>query len=473
MNPSTAPTPPLSALHQALDACQTYAPTYDGLYSNHLPMALHAAWQLGADAQRLQAQLAHDTPELQPLPELSAAQPLDDWREGLGQAQAYAALRASLQQKIAQEGPDAVLRQCLVPLLGSAHSTAFHGLIRTAHAWESAHLGELASALAAWACDWAPLPQGQTPQQSMPLQAWWAAVCAELGEFQAEQNMIQTRMEAATQAPLYQGLAEAAQAQGSLAQLCQALQGRSLTLYVQTGNFTVLHLLTATRALRVLLPWVEASAALDAHLQAVWLRSALAALMASGVARARPLPEAPSPLPDWPVLRAAALAQYDEHTLKLVHCGWQEDARQSDPRWRQAAALRLWGEARCAPPPLDDLDHIHVQVRDRAQAERWYAQALGLTADAQLLHWAPNGGPLTLRNASGQIKLALFEHAAPTPGATVALRVSPTAYAQWRARLQATPGLAVEEEDHGLSQSLYFQDPDGNAYEITCYGRTA
>ena len=33
------------------------------------------------------------------------------------------------------------------------------------------------------------------------------------------------------------------------------------------------------------------------------------------------------------------------------------------------------------PPSLDRIDHIHVQVADRARAERWYAEVLGLTND--------------------------------------------------------------------------------------------
>ena len=37
-------------------------------------------------------------------------------------------------------------------------------------------------------------------------------------------------------------------------------------------------------------------------------------------------------------------------------------------------------------PNLQDIDHIHVLVADRAAAERWYAQALGLHRIVELRH---------------------------------------------------------------------------------------
>jgi hypothetical protein len=45
--------------------------------------------------------------------------------------------------------------------------------------------------------------------------------------------------------------------------------------------------------------------------------------------------------PDWPSLHGAALAQRDEHVIKLVHACWQEDVLAPDPRWREVAALSL------------------------------------------------------------------------------------------------------------------------------------
>ncbi|WP_022980887.1 questin oxidase family protein, partial [Ideonella sp. B508-1] len=88
-----------------------------------------------------------------------------------------------------------------------------------------------------------------------------------------------------------------------------ALQG-----YALSGDFTVLHLVTGLRAVRVLLPWLPPQT--DASV--LW-RVAVAGWLAAPLHRAVPraLP-APDTLPDWPALRAAACAQDDDHVIKLV-----------------------------------------------------------------------------------------------------------------------------------------------------------
>ena len=120
------------------------------------------------------------------------------------------------------------------------------------------------------------------------------------------------------------------------------------------------------------------------------------------------------------------------------------------------------------PPSLERIDHIHVHVADRARAERWYAEVLGLSRMAALESWA-SGGPLTLADASGAIHLALFERAPEPSRSTVAFGVAAADFVAWRRHLESRLGRSVEPVDHRLAWSLYFADPDGNPYEITTY----
>src|SRR5262245_35551875 len=112
------------------------------------------------------------------------------------------------------------------------------------------------------------------------------------------------------------------------------------------------------------------------------------------------------------------------------------------------------------PPPIEAFDHIHVYVADRAAAEQWYRDVLGFTRTPELAVWASGGGPLTLQNASGSVHLALFERPRQNNRATIALRVSGTQFAQWLAHLRGALDGNVTVEDHELSVSLYFKDPD-------------
>jgi len=120
-------------------------------------------------------------------------------------------------------------------------------------------------------------------------------------------------------------------------------------------------------------------------------------------------------------------------------------------------------------PALRGVDHVHVFVQERSAAERWYAAVLGLTRTKEREFWAADGGPLTLQDATGTVHIALFERPHQDTRSTIALRVSGREFQSWRAHLQSIPGLQVAQQDHEVSVSLYFADPDGNPYEITSY----
>lgn len=123
------------------------------------------------------------------------------------------------------------------------------------------------------------------------------------------------------------------------------------------------------------------------------------------------------------------------------------------------------------PPPspaLHGIDHLHVFVTDRPAATAWYARVLGMMPIAELARWAVDGGPLTIRDAADRVHLALFERPRQPNRATIALRIAAGDWPAWQAHLgrQQVPSTF---EDHGESWSIYFADPDGNPYELTCY----
>lgn len=124
-------------------------------------------------------------------------------------------------------------------------------------------------------------------------------------------------------------------------------------------------------------------------------------------------------------------------------------------------------------PTLERVDHIHVFVSDRAASEQWYANVMGFRRVSELEFWAADGGPLTIANQSGTIHLALFERPAQKSRSTIALAADVTQFLAWRAHLNESLARSIEPVDHQMSWSLYFNDPDGNPYEITSYDYAA
>jgi catechol 2,3-dioxygenase-like lactoylglutathione lyase family enzyme len=122
---------------------------------------------------------------------------------------------------------------------------------------------------------------------------------------------------------------------------------------------------------------------------------------------------------------------------------------------------------------LDGIDHIAINVRDVERSVRWYCDILGLER-----RYADVWGSQPAVVGIGTTSLALFPvegpNPQPRPGRDVitmrhiAFRASRSNFEQAIAELQAR-GITPEIQDHQISQSVYFNDPDGHEIEITTY----
>ena len=310
-----APPPPraapasLAQLHHLLDAGQALSATYRGSLSNHLPMAQQALLELGASAERLQAWTeAHET-QLEPRCTARPARVVTD--DDLGRPDSDAAWRAHFTARIADIGAAATLREALPRLLDGAGAIAFHGLIRTGHAVLAGHDGELATGLAHWAAHLLPL--STTDGAALELTDWLHALMKRPRPGYPPGSLITGRMQAWGASPGFAAVA------GRLRHGPDTLRDLALLAartYAATGNFTVLHLLTASHAFALLQPWWPAP-----ELARGFSVAAAAGLLASGAAPALTLDRLPSR--PWPALISAACAQDDAHVIKLTHAAWR------------------------------------------------------------------------------------------------------------------------------------------------------
>lgn len=123
---------------------------------------------------------------------------------------------------------------------------------------------------------------------------------------------------------------------------------------------------------------------------------------------------------------------------------------------------------------LTGLDHIALTVSDLERSICWYQEVLGLEHRFPGL-WG--GVPAML--FAGESGLALFpartKELSPIPDAGTTLIMRHLAFRVNRANFEAAQaalreqGIPFNFQDHEISQSIYFRDPDGYQLEITTY----
>ena len=325
-------------LHALLDANLRFRPDYQGHLSNHLPMALHALHSLGASPERLQQFYAGYATRLQT--HIAPGDGEDprtaiDWLPLRGQQDAYAALMAYFHGRVAAVGTSHVLAETVPALLPGVSAALFHGVIRTAHVYEAGHSGELAAALAYWACRWEVLPEPADTDTATGFEAWASQLVTQSSTWRAAGRTIPSQMLEATASPLYQRWAGALAPAPTLRVRVAQLSALAAERYAASPNFTVLHLVTGLRAFRVLLPWMDDSPTT----QAVLAQNFFAAYMAAQVQPDNASEVAPR---SWPQLIAAAMESDDEHAIKLVHACRDEAKAYGEGHYLLAAnRLRL------------------------------------------------------------------------------------------------------------------------------------
>src|SRR5438046_521393 len=125
---------------------------------------------------------------------------------------------------------------------------------------------------------------------------------------------------------------------------------------------------------------------------------------------------------------------------------------------------------------LEGIDHVALSVRDIERSAEWYIDVLGFERRYQGM-W--NGIPTFI--GKGNTAIALFppRHDDSSSGTRsnkirmlhLAFRANRENFLGARQELKKR-GIRFEFQDHEISHSIYFRDPDGHQLEITTYEST-
>jgi catechol 2,3-dioxygenase-like lactoylglutathione lyase family enzyme len=122
---------------------------------------------------------------------------------------------------------------------------------------------------------------------------------------------------------------------------------------------------------------------------------------------------------------------------------------------------------------LEGIDHVAMSVRDVEAAAKWYIDVLGFEHRYKDV-W--NGVPTLI--GKGTTAIALFparSNERSTASERSGVRMLHLAFRANRKSFRAAQeelkqrGIQFEFQDHEISHSIYFSDPDGHKLEITTY----
>jgi catechol 2,3-dioxygenase-like lactoylglutathione lyase family enzyme len=120
---------------------------------------------------------------------------------------------------------------------------------------------------------------------------------------------------------------------------------------------------------------------------------------------------------------------------------------------------------------LEGIDHVAMGVRDIERSAKWYVEVLGFE---RLHEGAWNGVPTFIGKGNTGIALFPATHEA-TRSSHREIRMLHLAFRADRENFLAAQqelkkrGIKFEFQDHEISRSIYFRDPDGHQLEITTY----
>lgn len=121
---------------------------------------------------------------------------------------------------------------------------------------------------------------------------------------------------------------------------------------------------------------------------------------------------------------------------------------------------------------LEGIDHVALAVRDVERSANWYVDVLGFERQYQEV-WG--GIPTFIGRGNTAIALFPMRDGHPKSPARSGIRMLHLAFRANRENFLGAQqelekrGIKFEFQDHEISHSIYFRDPDGHQLEITTY----
>lgn len=339
-----------SILFSLLDKNREFALNARGT-TNHCPMALSALAKMGASDQQLQNFYDFWSQKFcLPRDQNGCHGGIQGWKASLGRREDFHALQGYFQAEIEVCSVQKVLIDVLDASVFAPATGAFHALIRLSYGLEVGHKGEVAAGLAFLVCANLVLAQPQVvpPKSDLPdtqsVAQRFSLFHRQFRDVNFEADSITTRLQLVANDRIFWQTHTQMGELGNTQSLIDDMAVVAIRLYIQTKNFTVLHMVTGVAALRVLLN-SEPTLNQTRIIESFWL-AFCAAYVSVG---------APALLEDegvmgvsehksegesaWLKYMELARGSKDDHVIKLTYTCWSEDRQRRLPYYLQAMAV--------------------------------------------------------------------------------------------------------------------------------------
>jgi hypothetical protein len=311
--------------------------------SNHAPMVSIALDRLGAAPARIDEWVEgyREANGLVAPPPSVAAISEHNWDAALGQRAREADYRAVFTGETRRLGLSGATRRYLPRLIPGVAGSALHPLMRLAYATLKDDAEEGGAALGYWAACYMPLPAAgaHAPDTDDP-----ADVLAGVGsiegvrDYEPETDLLWHNIRAVADLP---GFAPVVDRLAFGPDTPRRLAGTALALFAGTQDFAALHAITGLHWIGLVARNVDDAEPLY---RVFW--QVIASLVPKIGFPAMPSAEAldalrARPAPEWPDIRAKAIACADEHDISLTYSAFAEQATWGDPLYRVVAARRV------------------------------------------------------------------------------------------------------------------------------------
>ncbi len=301
-------------LHELLDAELQFDPTFRKYYSNHLAMALVALDQMGASPDRLKSAFdAHARGESERRIDV------DGLEERLAE--------------VRTDGIAATVRRRVPELAVGPGSQLFHPMIRLAYALEASHPGQVAAALLDWETRLEVLPGPPPPTGGRRLPDVAAALS---GHPEGTWDQTYDLEGTAARREMVDALGDVAVDSATL----DDISSFALAVHITADEFVTLHMVTGSRALRVVSERVD-----DDTARVLAERAVVVMAVGYAIVGAPPLLDRAQldglradALPGRDAIIERAVASSDPHVIKLANVALTEEQRADEPLYRLAAA---------------------------------------------------------------------------------------------------------------------------------------